>query len=105
VDKQPKIPKKVNMKWQTLSVIVPLTFIFACHEIKKTRKGLLIYFPLEIGLSIISGYLAGLFDWPPYSGLAVFIIDYVPYIITGIYFIRKWSIEWNKKIDEQNRIN
>lgn len=83
----------VSVGWQIVFVIIPYVWIYAFYRIEKLRIGLV--------LAIIStGAGIGLQMLLPFPwGLAS---SWVFYIIIPIYFVVKWSREWNKKFEQSS---
>ncbi len=80
--------KPVSIGWQVVFVIIPYVWIYAFYRIEKLTIGIV--------LAIIST-VAGIsfqmilpFPW----GLGT---SWIFYIIIPIYFVVKWSREWNEK--------
>ena len=80
--------KPVSVGWQTAFMIIPYAWIFAFYRIEKFRMGLVL-FGVAIGLSIMIQLVLS----PPYGIIATLVVT----ITLPIYFIRKWSREWNAK--------
>jgi len=85
-------------------IFIPLGAILAFYRINKLRNGLLLIL-LELGIvviiSIIFGITIGLIGLELTESEAFSIgiaIEYPTYGIINVYFVRKWSKEWNKKI-------
>ena len=81
--------KAVSVRWQMLFAVIPFVYFWAAYRIKKLRKFLLIWIGL-IGLSFLIDFLVPF----PFSTVISLVIE-IPILI---YYIRKWSIEWNNKI-------
>ena len=81
----------VNVNWQTLFCIIPYVWIWAFYRIEKLRMGILI----AIGAGIASA-IWGMSNPYPFGLIGNLIIS----IVVPIYFIRKWSIEWNEKVSK-----
>jgi hypothetical protein len=80
----------VNIKLQILCGIIPFVWIWALYRIEKIRVGIPLFliggFAVSIGFQIFVPF--------PYGTASAIIAS----IMLWIYFIRKWSIEWNRKI-------
>ena len=85
-----KINKTVSVSWQMLFAVLPFVGYWATYRIKKLRKFLIISIALGFGLNI----LVSVFVPNPFNILIELIIS-IPILV---YFVRKWSIEWNNKI-------
>ena len=83
--------KPVNVNWQTLFCILPYIWIFAFYRIEKLRIGIVIAF----GVGFVSVLWSILVPFP-YGLLGNLVIS----IGVPIYFIRKWSREWNERISQ-----
>jgi len=86
--------KPVNVGWQTLFMFVPFVDIWAFYRIEKLRMGLAII----IGTSLADVGLRMILPFP--YGLGASIGMTIFSIAIQIYFIRKWSMEWNNKISQ-----
>ena len=84
----------VNVNWQTLFCIIPYVWIWAFYRIEKLRLGIII----AIGTAAASISIGMLIPFP-YGLIGNLIIS----ISVPIYFIRKWSHEWNKKLENIGR--
>jgi len=80
----------VSVGWQIVFLIIPYVWIYAFYRIEKLRIGLVLAI-ISTGVGIGFQMLLP-FPW----GLAS---SWVFYIIIPIYFIVKWSREWNKKFE------
>ena len=83
--------KSVSVRWQMLFAVIPFVNFWAAYRIKKLRKFSYIWIGL-FGLNIL-GILV------PYPFTTVITLGIEIQIL--IYFIRKWSIEWNNKMDSK----
>lgn len=79
----------VNVNWQTLFCVIPYVWIWAFYRIEKLRLGIVI----AIAVGVASVIVAMLHPFP-YGFIGNLIIS----IVVPIYFIRKWSQEWNEKL-------
>jgi len=82
--------KPVNLKWQTILCIIPFGWIFAYYEIQKLKMGVII-FAVTYGMSFVGSFV---FPWP-FSTIPMAVIT----LSIQIYYVRKWSREWNKKFE------
>ncbi len=83
----------VSLFWQTVLCILPYIWIFAFLRIEKFMMGLVLLavgFAVSIGINMVLPYPWGLF------GSIIFTI------VLPIYYVRKWSREWNYKIAENS---
>ena len=83
--------KPVNVNWQTLFCILPYIWIFAFYRIEKLRMGIVI----AIGTLAVSVTVSMLLPFP-YGLFGNLVIS----IGIPIYFIRKWSREWNERVSQ-----
>ncbi len=81
----------VNVGWQTFFMFIPFVDIWAFYRIEKLRLGLVII----IGTSGADLGLRMMLPFP--YGLSASIGMLIFSIAIQIYFIRKWSMEWNAK--------
>jgi hypothetical protein len=120
--------KKVSIKWQILFSIIPLMPLVAAYRLRKLRKAFLIYviaaalpfFAILIFNTIVdtqyssirqqalsdptalerfSSFLTFYDDF--WKGSFAYLFGASLYLVSSlvmIYFIRKWSIGWNKEI-------
>jgi len=92
-----KIRKPVSIKWQTVFILIPIGSLYALLRVEKFWKGLglhgLLLLIMIAGLTAVQPsddlYLGMNFVW--FSG----------YVITFVYFIRKWSRQWNESIKKE----
>ncbi|MBD0359380.1 MAG: hypothetical protein ICV56_01525 [Nitrososphaeraceae archaeon] len=84
--------KSVSVRWQMLFAVIPFVNFWAAYRIKKLRKFLLIWIGL-FGLSLLISILVPF----PFSTVITLVIE-IPILI---YYIRKWSIEWNNKMESK----
>ena len=92
-----KIRKQVSIKWQTVFVFIPILNLYALNRVGKFGLGLglhgLLLLIMIAGLTAVQPsddlYLGMNFVW--FSG----------YVITFVYFIRKWSRQWNESIKKE----
>ena len=85
--------RPVNVGWQTIFMILPYIWIFAFYRIQKLRMGLVL---LLITVGVTTAFQM-ILPFPYGLGSALVISIGIP-----IYFIRKWSREWNKKFQTEN---
>ena len=85
-------------------VLIPIVAYFAFYRINKLRKGLLLAL-LELGfvvvLSLYAGFLLSQLQVQLMESEALtmgVLIEYPTYAMLNIFFIRRWSLEWNQKI-------
>ncbi len=80
--------KSVSVAWQMVFTLIPFVWIYAFYRIEKLIFGVL----LAIGTAAVIGSITMVLP-EPYGVALTWPIS----IIIPIYFIRKWSIEWNSK--------
>jgi hypothetical protein len=73
----------VSVGWQILFSVLPIVWIWAAYRIEKLRMALLVFLP--------SGFLIGLLIPFPLSLVGIAI---------PIYFMGRWSKQWNEKLEE-----
>jgi len=107
--------KSYSVKIQMILAIIPIVDLWASYRIMKLRLWLLIMY---VGF----GILATINDWAIY-GDKYWDLDYdIPFIpteptaqinfilfiaietIVAVILIRKWTIEWNKKIESEGNM-
>lgn len=81
----------MSVKWQMVYAPIPFLNLWASYRIGKLRKFLLLFLALVIGGNFVIGFLV-----PPFGNLLIFIIIYIP---LTLHYMRKWSIQWNKKLN------
>lgn len=72
---------KVSVGWQTISVLLPIINVWTAYRVERLRKWLIIAIPLGLAIRFLIPF--------PF-GLAI----YLPIVM---YFMSKWSKDWNKK--------
>jgi hypothetical protein len=87
---------KVSPIWQMLFAVIPFVNFWAAYRIRKLRRFLLLWIILQLGVNL----LISLFIPPPYS-ILFYLAIYIPVVI---HYMRKWSVEWNNKIDSKNLV-
>ncbi len=85
--------KPVDVALQTVFVFIPLVWIYAFYRIEKLSMGIFLFF-VALAVSIVIQLVLPF----PYG----LIFAYVPTFAIPIYFIRKWSTEWNEKFQTEN---
>ena len=80
----------VSIGWQIAFMFIPYAWIIAFYRIEKLRMGLLLLLG-AVGISVV---IQMILPFPYGFGLAL-----AGSIALPIYFIREWSIEWNKKFE------
>jgi hypothetical protein len=85
---------KVSPRWQMLFAVIPFVNFWAAYRIGKLRWFLLLWIILQFGVSFLI-----IFSIPFPFRLPIYLAIYIPVII---YYMRKWSIEWNSKMDDEN---
>jgi len=109
--------KPVNVTWQMIMVFIPLAWIWAFYRIRKFWwQGVALY-ALGFGIGFVIGGMAGvvegLYEITMYGDLLseelsegtenfATAISFLTASVVMVYFIRKWSIEWNEKLSSSN---
>lgn len=103
--------KSVNIKNQTIFALIPSIDAWAFYRIQKLRKFILIVLSLGFAFSPISLAVSSTIDTNELTGPLDLYSNpvFVSYIIGTIgtlhavlvYFIRKWSKEWNEKFQSE----
>lgn len=100
--------KKVSCFWQCGFSLMPIPLgLWAFYRIKKLKLGCLLYLISILGSSLI--YFGLLLSYLSYYELIdndsmtfyFFVLSISLYLISAVfilYYIEKWSEEWNKKI-------
>ncbi len=109
MDWEPLIEKKpVNVKWQMVIVLIPFLDLYASYRIQKLRLWLLIFL---VGFSIVALLMDYSIFGMKYSDLGnktdfldpAMLYTHIMFTIitlsTAVFVIRKWSIDWNKKLN------
>ena len=96
----------VNIFWQSIATLFIPTGLYAFLKIDKLRKGVLVYLA-SFGVSIIAEVVSVLLYMTHDNSYNLLIAFYALGIvcisfILPIHYIRKWSIEYNKKIGKEN---
>ena len=99
--------KPVNIKLQTIFALIPSVDVWAFYRIQKLRKFILIVLALGFAFSPISLTVSSSIDMNTITGPLDLYTNpiFLAYVIgsigtlhgTLVYFIRKWSKEWNEK--------
>ena len=84
--------KPVNITIQTVLMFVPLVWIYAFYRIERLSTGIFLFF-----MALAASMVVQLTIPYPYG----LIFAYVPTVVIPIYFIRKWSREWNEKFEAE----
>ncbi len=102
VKKQP-----VSVKRQTIFALIPSVDVWAFYRIQKLRKFILIALALGFGFSPISLLVSASIDMSTVTGPLDLYTNpvFLGYVIgsiaslhgTLIFFIRRWSREWNEQ--------
>ena len=86
--------KSYNVKNQIIISFLPVVWIIAYYRIEKVKMGLILvlaFFGLSIGLQMLLPY--------PY-GIIVTLVVIIP---ISVKYIRKWTIEWNRKVNDSSQ--
>jgi hypothetical protein len=100
--------KPVNVKQQTIFALIPSVDAWAFYRIQKLRKFILIVLSLGFAFSPISLAVSSSIDTDSLTSPLDLYTNpiFLLYVIgsigtlhgTLVYFIRKWSKEWNEKL-------
>jgi len=109
--------KPVNVTWQIIMVFIPFAWIWAFYRIRKFWwQGVALYavgFAIGFVIGGIAGLVEGMYEIYMYGDLLTGElsegtenlatgISFLTASVVMVYFIRKWSIEWNEKIGTKN---
>jgi hypothetical protein len=92
--------KKVSVGWQMIALMFWPTGLWAYNRIGKLMYGIFLYLGMAglitgVGIGLTEMFSASIRD--DVSPILVIIYYLIPML-----YIRKWSKEWNEKIDRQN---
>jgi len=93
-----KEKEPVNLIIQTVLVFLPLVWIYGFYRIDKIWGGMALMFGILFGVMMI-GVAVGVItqndvrEYTNWTGIA-----YIFQVTFGVYYMLKWSKEWNKKI-------
>ena len=82
--------KEVSVGWQMLFAVIIFVNFWAAYRIQKLRRFLLLWLILQFGV----GPLVTFFVRFPYS-FVVYLAIHIPIVV---YYMRKWSIQWNNQL-------
>jgi len=109
-----KDKKPVNVTWQIIMIFIPFVWIWAFYRIGKLWwQGLALFalgFAIGFVIGGIAGFVEGIYEMYMYGDLLseevsegtenfATAISFLTSSVVFVYFIRKWSIEWNEKIE------
>src|SRR5687767_4197876 len=118
-EREPIRLKKVNLKLQTFLAIVPLCIFIAAYRIQKLKKTTIMYFVFTGAAIILSSSITFYILFPSYIDPLfqelypaeyytnydntknilyysfLFILAWIISTIFPVYYIRKWSKQWN----------
>ena len=89
--------KPVSVNWQTLFILLPIIDLWATYRVEKLG----LYILLIIALAVV-GFIVGFVEGFLFFGMSDFFSWMVLLggLVISIYLIRKWSEEWNEKIEK-----
>ena len=104
--------KSVNVTAQIIMMFIPFAWIWAFYRIDKFWQGLgLFALGIVIGfmVAMIFGATEAIYEIAQYGELLSeevsegtenlsYVVSFIVASVIGVYFIRKWSIEWNDQI-------
>jgi len=92
VEKMPYIDK-VSLRSQIILIMLPGVWVWPLYRIRKLKKGFLLFLGAEI-LSIVSLILLPFpYSYGPILGIIIPLI---------VYFIYKWSKQWNEELSQSS---
>ena len=94
--------KCVNVNWQILFIFIPILNLWVLWRIKKMKKGLLIFVPMNLGVLYLLRLLISLLYSSKENSLILGIVTLVLLILDlciMVYLVERWSKEWNEKIE------
>ncbi|HET6517468.1 MAG TPA: hypothetical protein VFG25_04525 [Nitrosopumilaceae archaeon] len=104
--------KPVSIKRQTIFALIPSIDIWAFYRIQKLRKFILIVLSLGFAFAPISLSVSASIDMSTVTSpldlytnpiFLLYVISSIGTLhVTLVYFIRKWSKEWNEKVQRLN---
>jgi len=90
--------KVVNVNLQTILIFIPYVWIWGFYRIEKLRLGLGLMFGISAFVILLVIAVSVIIGMEVQERTNVTIITYLLSVLIGIYYMRKWSIEWNKKV-------
>jgi len=87
----------VNIGWQIVFMFIPFVWIYAFYRIEKLRRGLGLMFGIFLAMMIAGVIIRVITGVSATEYVNITILYYVISAGTGIYYMRKWSREWNAK--------
>ena len=103
--------KPVNIKAQTIFALIPSVDAWAFYRIQKLRKFILIVLCLGFAFAPISLSVSASIDMEKVTSVLDLYTNpiFVLYVVSSIgtlhgvlvYFIRRWSKEWNEKFQNK----
>ena len=96
--------KKIAIRGQIILAVIPIfiTQLIAFYRIKKLKSGGLRMLVLFLGLVVIDYFiLSALFDKESDMYVAGNILQIIVILPPSVYWIRKWTLEFNEKIESQ----
>jgi len=94
--------KRVNVNWQIFFIFIPILNLWVLWRIKKMKKALLIFVPMNLGVLYLFRLLISRSYISEENSLIIGIVTLFLLILDlciMVYLIEKWSKEWNKKIE------
>ena len=103
--------KSYSVKIQMIFAIIPIVDLWASYRIKKFRiYVLIVWIGFGILFTITDWAIYGDDFWdedfplfPDTSSIIIYILEIAIEIIIAMILIRKWTIEWNKKIESTEK--
>ena len=98
-----KDERLVSIREQTIFCFIPILNLQAGYRIEKLRKLLLLNVISAFGFYSIMLLTYVLIDITEQMALIVpLYFAWIPLMLLPVYYIRKWSWAWNKKIESEN---
>ena len=90
--------KPVNVNLQTVLIFLPFVWIWGFYRIDKLRRGLGLMFGIGFAVLFVSVMVAVITGVEPTEFTNWTWVFYILSVLIGIYFMRKWSEDWNAKL-------
>ena len=88
-----KIRTPVSIKWQTVFAFVPVLNLYALLRVERYWKGVGLNFLLILVMVSVTTVIQPSDD----LYLGMYFVWFFGYVIASVYFIRRWSRQWNEK--------
>ena len=94
--------KSVNVNLQTVLIFLPFVWIWGFYRIEKLRRGLGLMVAISVGMLFVGVLLDIITGVPTTEYTNLTWATYILSVLIGIYYMRKWSQEWNEKLSSGN---